>query len=187
MSGVRGIAFVSIKNYLYKRFPEKEIEKMKEIIDIDSYDILTNCNPKLFYPIDSYIKINKCIVKLFGNMDISILKKIGRYTADEAVRGIYRIFFNFGSPQFIIKKASTIYTKYYDEGMLSVVDIDKNSVTLELFGLKSVKNEQMKYVCLLIEGWLERAAEISAGKSAVTIQEKCRYNNDEICKFIIKW
>ena len=119
MSNIKGISFKPIKKYLEKRYDDSEIKKLTDILGSDVSNTLMNSELNKSYPLEHYIKINKAIVKLFGNDSLDILKKNGRYSADEAVRGINKIFFKFGSPEFIMKQASNVFHKYYETGKLA--------------------------------------------------------------------
>lgn len=187
MSKVLGLYFLSIKNYLTKRYSTKEIEKLKNVLNKKEYNILMNLNPKMFYPIQYYINVNKAIVKIFNQEDISLLKKIGRFTADESIRGIYRIFFSFGAPQFIIKRASIVFRKYFDQGNLTIIDCTDNSLTIELNGFEKEISKDIKYICTQIEGWIERTIEITSGREIMINQKKCISNGDTSCLFYCSW
>jgi len=187
MSNVKGLVFSVCRDYLQKRYSKEEILKMRDIIGDAAFDVFLNHTDKMFYPLEYYIKVNQAIVELFGDNDIEIIKKIGRYGADMAVRGIFKMLFSFGSPEFIIKRATLAFDKYFDTASLYVTGANSNTVVLELKGFEEVERDQIKYICKRIEGWIERSLEISSGKEAKTVQKTCMGNGDPTCKFIGKW
>ncbi len=185
---VKGLALISCKNFVEKRFNQPDIEKFIKALDQETVLIYNNIVPNKFYPITTFIKINKAIVDIFNNGNISILKKLGRFCADEAVRGIYRVFFKFGTPQFIIRQAANVFSKYYDKGKLNILYTKNNVAAAELIGFNNIEDISLiKYVCTTIEGWIERSVEICSGKTTNTEHSKCTSKNEGSCIFTCKW
>jgi|GEM_PF-2255569 len=186
MSNVIGHAIISCKNYVDRHFPN-EIEKLKEILDEKTYNTLVNTEGGKYYDINNFININKAISQTFGNNELDIIRDLGRYSATEAVRGVFKAFFKFGSPEFIMKISESVFSKYYDKGKLKLINSTKDSVTGELTGLDIEDKKDVKYICIRVEGWIERSMEISAGKKAKTTQSKCISRGDDSCVFVTEW
>lgn len=185
MSKIKGIALFSIKKYLEKRYSKDDMELLKNEISESAFKTLMESDLQTFYPLDDFIAINKAIVKLFGANDIDILKKMGRSSADEALQSLFKEFFKFGRPDFILKKVSVLYNEYFDEGKMKLLEIDDRQAVVELSDFPM--NNSMKYICTRIEGWLERALEICAGKKATIDHSTCIAKGDNTCRFHCKW
>jgi hypothetical protein len=185
MANVKGLALVACGNYLKEHFSETELNKVRMQIGDARYSMLMDPLVGSMYPMDDFIMINTAIADILGRGNISILREIGRASADEANRGIYRIFFKVGSPQFIIKKAAVIFSKYYDKGNLSVKEMGDTNTTVELVDFDY--KDKTKYICTRVEGWVERTLDITSGKKVTTHQAKCIAHGDSSCIFESTW
>ncbi len=187
MAEVKGHAIISCKNYLTKRFSDKDLLKLKDVLSENNYNILFHAEGEKEYPLNDFIEINKAICKIFSDGNTNILREIGRQSATDAVKGVLKAFFKFGSPQFIMKLATEVFSKYYNTGKLIYVESTKNSVVADLQDFKIDNKEDMEFICKRVEGWIERSIEISAGKGMKTIQTKCMAKGDESCMFYTEW
>ncbi len=138
-----------------------------------------------WYPVkESLIIPMQYISKLFyGGDDVKTARTMGRYSADVALSGVYRFFIQFGSPRYIIEKASRIFATYFQPSELTVLNVEKNSLVLHvtLFPVSAVILEEN------IAGWMERALEKS-GCQNVTIQiTRSIAKGDTIIEYVIRW
>ncbi len=187
MSNVKGHALLACKYYLQKHFKENELLKLRTQLDESKYNLLMNPEPELYYPLNDFVEINLAITKVFSNGNTGIIRDMGRQSATEAVKGAYSSFFKFGNPEHILKICSEVFTKYYDTGKMILKDSTKSSAALELVDFNIEEPSLMDLICTRVEGWIERALEISVGKSMKTNQELCVARGDNSCLFVSAW
>ena len=163
---VKGSAVSSIPEFVKNRFGSKANEWVGKLTT-DSRQIMTNkILSSSWYPLqEAVVEPTSAICDLFYGGDKRGAWESGRFSADHALRGIYKIFVKAGSPQFIIGKASNIFTGYYRPSEIKVAELSPNSTIIRItqFG------EPSEFVENRIAGWMERAMEISGCKS-VNIQ-----------------
>ncbi len=107
--------------------------------------------------------------------------EMGRFSAEEALTGIYKIYVKMGSPKHIIERASRIMSAYFNPSEMKVIRSDKNSVVLHITRFDE-PDEAIEYN---IGGWIERALEIS-GCSNVSVQiPQSLARRDKVTEFVI--
>jgi hypothetical protein len=136
-----------------------------------------------WYPFDQFIELNVAIDRLFGRGDLSLVKMLGRYSADANLTTIYRLFFKLGNPSWILSRALRLYSAHYDTGWAEVSTRGGTSAILRVRGVERPHRAH----CLSLAGWAERSIELSGGKDTRCIEAKCRTNGDDYCQLDITW
>ena len=160
---VKGTAISSIPDFIVKRFGKESLIRWLNTLTETAQKVYEK--PILagnWYPLkEVMIEPTKKMCELFFNGDEKGAREGGRYSAELGLKGVYRIFVKFGSPEFLIRKASAIFTSYYQPSEMKVVaQEDKKAV---------VHITQFLEPSLLVEnriaGWMEKALEISGCKN----------------------
>jgi hypothetical protein len=114
-----------------------------------------------WYPFEHYLELNRAIVKELGHGNMEILHDVGRYSADDALHGIYKLFFKVGSPNIIIKAATSAWNQYFQNGVLSVNIHSAKSLTMMFQNVELLSQEHF----ISVRGWVQRVLELSGGKN----------------------
>lgn len=150
---VKGITASNIKKYI--------IENHK-----DSYDLWLNSLPeesrdiysatilaeKLYPILSAIIYPTEKTGELFFNGDIKkAAYQMGYDSAQKALNSIYRIFLRISSLNFIIKKAKSIYSSFYNAGEVELLDKQAQKLS---FNLSKIPKEE-KLNIIRISGWID--------------------------------
>jgi hypothetical protein len=147
---------------------------IKEKFGLEKYDFWFNTLPEeskkifsdpivqsLWYPLkEAFVIPTQKLCELFYAGELKGAWELGRFSADYALKGVYRLFVKFGSPYFIIKRASKIFSTYYRPSEMKVIESSQNRVIARILKFP----DPSKYVEYRIGGWIERAFEISGAK-----------------------
>lgn len=136
-----------------------------------------------WYPFDYFVQLTQAIDKVFGRGDLSFIPELGRYSAEAALKGIYKVFYKVGSPEFIIKRATRVWSQYYSSGSLTVVTAGPKQVKIVLADFALPLREH----CLSVLGWIQKTLEMSAGHPARVEETQCRLKGDTTCEFTAAW
>jgi hypothetical protein len=85
------------------------------------------------------------------------------------------------TPQVVLADAPRFWPKLHSWGELSV-SVDGTSAQLQLQG-----TPRQPLLCCLVEGSLERIAELAGGIGARARQSQCETQGDPACLFEVKW
>ncbi len=136
-----------------------------------------------WYPFDQFIELNEQVDRVFGSGDLGLVKQMGRYSADANLTTIYRLFFKVGSVHWILGRAVRLWTAHYDAGYFEVMTRGARGAVLRMRGFPTPHRVH----CLAVQGFVERALELSGGKRPIVNEAKCRLRGDEVCQFDAGW
>jgi len=136
------------------------------------------------YPVtDALFAPTETMCSLFYGGDEHGAWESGHYSAGYALNSFYKIFFRFGSPQFIIDRASRVFSTYYPEGELRVVDKSDNRCVLHLVKFR----EFHRVVEQNIAGWMDGALELMGKKDRKVEITRRMTKGDAVTEYVTAW
>ncbi len=182
---IKGSAVKAISLMVKKNYPDRYGEWLNSLPEeskkIFSEPILAN----EWYPLKDAASIpTKQIGKLFFNNDTKKgAWESGRFSAETALTGIYRVFIRAATPSYIINRASKIFVTYYSPTEMEVVDKHDKGVTLHINKFP----EPDRVAENRIAGWIQRALEMNKCKNVkVRITKSLTMHND-YTEYAISW
>ncbi len=181
----KGAAIASIPEFVKTRFGEDGLRSWLRSLPRLSHDVYAfPINLNVWYPLVPIMSVpTRVICDLFYRGDISGASEAGRFSADFALHGIYRIFVKIGSIDSLIKRASVILPTYYRPSSIEVVESQKNRVVLRIvrfYELDAIVERR-------ITGWIQRAVEIAGGVSAETAVTCSLTEGAKYTEILITW
>jgi hypothetical protein len=181
---VKGTGVMALPAFIKSRFPDRFAEWL-EALPADSHQIhrSTIMAFQLYNLHDSLILPTEIMCRLFFGGDEHGAWESGHFSAGFALSGFYKIFFKFGSPQFIIDKASQVFSTYYPEGVLKVAESSAHRCVLHLVKFP----EPYRIVEMNIGGWMDGAFELMGKKERTVEITRCMTKGDPITEFVATW
>jgi hypothetical protein len=181
---VKGSAVSSIPEFVKNRFGSRMNEWIGKMPP-DSRQIMTNkILSSSWYPVREAVVVpTRAICDLFYGGDARGARESGRFSADHALSGIYKLFVKIGSPQFIIGKASNIFTSYYRPSEIKTAELSDKGTIVHITQFA----EPDELVEQRIAGWIERALEISGCKGVKLQILRSLTKNDPVTEISCKW
>lgn len=156
---IKGTAVKATPDFVKANFINRYSEWVKSLPQTSREIIEKPIYATTWYPlIESVIIPTQKVADLFFEGDYNkAAREIGRFSADIALKGIYKIFVRISSPQFVLSRASSIFQTYYQPAEIKVVEsADKKAVLqLEKFHIDE------KLIMERIAGWIEHTLEIT--------------------------
>jgi hypothetical protein len=182
---IKGTAVVAIREYVklnhkdsYNKWldslPEKSVSVFKNPIDSSKW-----------YPIDEggIIPTKKAADMFFKGDYKNGAWEMGRFSAEKALTGIYKIFVKASSPGYIIQRASRVFATYYQPCIMASMKTTDKSTLLRISNM-TVSDAVIEN---RIGGWIEKALTISGAKSTNIKISKSIAKGDEVTEFEISW
>ncbi|MGD2034305.1 MAG: hypothetical protein PVF73_04560 [Bacteroidales bacterium] len=182
---IKGTAVVAIRDYV-KLNHKEEYDKWIDSMPGESSNLFKGAiDSSKWYPLKEggIIPTKKAVDLLFeGNYEKGPWI-MGRFSAEKALTGIYKIFVKASSPGYIVQRASRIFATYYQPCKMEAKKSTDNSTLLEI----SDMTESDPVIENRIGGWIEKALEISgAGKVTFDIPKSIT-RGDDVTQFDIHW
>ncbi len=182
---VKGSVVKSIDNFIAEKYPAR-FEDWKKALSGDAQKIYSNSIfATEWYPIkESIIEPTEQMSDMFYGSSVSTAAwESGRYSADVALQGIYKVFILISTPTYIMKRASKIMASFYQPSKLEVVDSTNKSILIHILDLP-IKSEIIES---RIGGWMERALEICGCKGLAIEKTKSMAAGDQLTAYEIRW
>lgn len=182
---VKGTAVISIRDYVKNKYPSDYV-KWLDSLSTDAKAIYSSSiDSTKWYTVGNGVKEpTEKIGKLFFNGDLKRgALESGRYSAEKALTGIYKIFVMAANPGFIIKRASRVFATYYRPCVMEVVEQSEKRVVARISQITAAST-----IINRIIGWCETGLQISGCQNVmVSATHKLDANNEKIVELDMKW
>ncbi|MFW5875224.1 MAG: hypothetical protein ACOCXM_00675 [Myxococcota bacterium] len=181
---VKGAAVTSRIRYVRERFGESALGRLEQALpDKDRAYIEGRVLSSQWVPYELFIDLIVQTDALFGRGDLGLCRDMARFSAEVNLKTVYRIFFRFGTPAFILKRAARLWDMHYDSGRLDVHDDAPGHTRLLIEGFAQPHRAH----CLSVLGWAERSAELSGARVRRAEETRCRTRGDPVCELVLDW
>lgn len=180
---VKGAAVVATLQFLKDRFGDEALRETLASLDAPDREALETALVSAWYPLPLLLRLMRQAEARFGSRLPGLYREMGRASADYGLTTVYKIFFKIGSPQFIISRASRVFSSYYRQGRLDVPESGPGFANAEL---RDFKDGSPEY-CERIFGWMARTLELCGARELRTSHVTCVHRGDALCRFEGTW
>jgi hypothetical protein len=123
----------------------------------------------VWYPFDLFLDLTVTIDRVLGKGDLQLVYEMGKFSCEQNLTGIYRVFFRFGNLNFLLDRAAKAWRSQYDFGLMTVTrDPDnKQRAVLELADVP----RPHRAIYNAVWGWGIKAAELSGSEIIDFVEE----------------
>lgn len=118
---VKGVAIRGILSGVDRLCPPGTVDKMLGLLPPELANKVKHQGfvSAGWYPLSDYRAILDAVMQASGG-GIDIIRQISRQATRDDFRGIYRLLTFVLSPEFVIKRAGGVFSRYYDTGTLTI-------------------------------------------------------------------
>jgi hypothetical protein len=182
---IKGSAVKATPDFVKEKFGSRYSEWVKSLPDSSRNIIEQPIYATTWYSLtDSVIIPTQKVADLFfGGNNVKAANEIGRYSAEVALKGVYKIFVRVSSPQFVLSRASSIFGTYYQPSDIKVIEsLDKKAI-LQL--TKFHPNDRL--IMNRIAGWIEKTLEITLKSPLKVDVENHIDGSNLVSKITVMW
>ena len=180
---VRGSVIRSIDEFVKVKHSQK-YQEWRSSLPQSASKLYDEASPSDWYPVaDGVVTPTELLCRMFYNDPKLGAWESGRFSAEVALSGIYKVFVLISTPGFMLKRASRVIATFYDPTDLQVIDSSDKSMTLECTQLPA-KSDLVEY---RISGWIEKALEICGCKNLSVQIMKSLARGDNAFTVNIRW
>jgi len=184
MAQVKGTAVLASLRYVRERFGDGALARVIEALpDADRAAFGHGALASSWYGMDGLLRFMQEAEKQLRTQEPDVVRQMGRASCDYGVTTVYKIFFKVGSPEFIITRATRVFSNYYDTGELRIVESGPRRVVGELAGFEGGAPQ----FCDRIFGWMQRTLELAGAKNLRSAHSACVHRGDPVCRFEGRW
>jgi hypothetical protein len=182
---VKGPAIAVLPLFIKERFGKNGLDEWLGAISPQAKKVYTaQILPSEWYPIEeTYLEPTKVLCDLFYGGDPAGAREIGAYSADYALKGVYKAFVKMTSVKFFVSRTASILQTYYKPCTAQVVLSEPKRAALQMH----VFPKPSLYAEMRIAGWTQRAFEIHGCKNPKVEVTKSLAKGDPYAEFYGTW
>lgn len=189
MAHVKGSRIIPRLKYLDKNDPGGIREKILSELEPELADkIRKGIIAGQWYPVSGYVQLHRLLDKYLGRGDGQLCRKLGRISAQEAFNGLYKMFFKFGSAEFVMTSAPLTWRQLYDSGSLRIQnesadegDYRQYRMIIEEFDCPAEE------IWNVLAGWVEGTLEMTGAKDIKVAVAARRVAPNSLCEIEAAW
>ena len=182
-SQMKGSAFTARFEYLRTRHEKLWPDYLEQLAPETRELATTRLLKNAWYPFDAFADLNVVADRVIGNGDLALVKQLGKYAAEANLPTLYKLFYVVGSPEYIVRKAATLWSVHHTTGRSELITHQQNYVEYQLHDFA----QPHRVLCKSLEGFIERSLELT-GVTQISIREKqCAAAGAPYCSFHGRW
>jgi hypothetical protein len=136
-----------------------------------------------WYPFDLFIDLTETIDRVLGKGDGALYRQVAAQTAEDDLSTVYKVFFRFLQPMFIVQKAAQLWSSYYNSGKLLATSPEKSAIEIEIQGFETPRWTH----CESVLGWAQRSIQLTGVKDVRGQHLECRGKGAARCRIKVTW
>jgi hypothetical protein len=143
-----------------------------------------------WYETELLVELTARVDREFGKGDLALARAVGKHVAFQDVNRFFKWLMRLGGPGTLFSRASAVWNNYYDDGRYVLESVGDGRASIRIEGSSSAS----AIVCKRMEGWIERALEITLGpEKQPAIREEAHLRHDlavcaqPFCRFVADW
>jgi hypothetical protein len=156
---IKGTALRTTRDFVKARFPEL-YDKWLDSLTPDSKKLFSStldATAWYAYKEGYAVPIQKIIEVCFKGDTKTGGDQIGSWSAEISLKGFYKVFLLIASPQFLLQRASKIFTTFYEPSEIEASIMGSNDAILRIVKFDDI-TESIEY---RIAGWTRKALEMA--------------------------
>ncbi len=115
------------------------------------------------------------------------MRKVARFIADRDLNSVYKMVLRLGSPEFLVKRTNSLWSRYFSKGEMQAFEVGDASWRIVL-AAPSAKDSAPGYftcgpgVC----AWIEHGLRLTGAHASVE-HVRCRLEEGVSCEYRVKW
>jgi hypothetical protein len=182
---VKGTSLKATALFIKKKFGNDGYSRWLDSLSDETREIFSDTIlSTTWYPMErGFIEPHQAAVDVFYGGDRMGVWKMGRHAAEFGLQGVYKMFVRLGSPNFLLKKTTRVFSTYYEPGEAIISDSGKDHATMKIINFP----EKSGLVEIRIAGWVERAMEISGCSEVLVTIPHSVSKGDEFTEIVANW
>jgi hypothetical protein len=182
---VKGTAIKTTRDFIKTKFPEKYDAWFNTLPAGSKALYETALDATGWYPLnDAYIvPIHKVVEMFYNNDDRAGGEELGKYSAEIALKGFYKVFLLVASPTFLIQRASKIFTTFYQPSKIEVEVVNSDTAILKILQFEGI-DTALEY---RIAGWILKALELANCREPAYVIKSSLAKGDKETDILFNW
>ncbi len=179
---IKGTSIIDAVEAARKREGEQRLSQIIASLQPQLRQVFENgMVPTGYYSLDAFVAFLEAGLRLGGD-DERILIKRTEAVVERQLTGLYRVFIKLGSPEFVIRRLTTIHPTYFT-GIGITIELERGDARIRYTGFRK-QHRLMEYVII---GFYQKALQI-CGARGVRVQMSVPMADEaRFCELQVTW
>ena len=157
----KGVNFLYAKKYIEERYGQETRDRIMKALPHETKDVWSGILlVGKEYPFAAFKGMMAALSAELKTAKEQEIAGIYEYIADHSLNKLYKIFFSFTQPSFVIKNYPKLWNMFFNAGTVEVPVAEKGHAVVK-FLLPEIFNDWLPPACL---GYSKKAVEMAGGK-----------------------
>ena len=139
----------------------------------------------VWYPVGLWNRLMQALLTARG---APVITSLSRHIAAEDVNFLFKMLLKMGSPEFLLRRTESIWSRYFDTGQFLATELEVHHWRLTLDAAKSEEDAPCSIVCTYgVTGWVSEAMALTGAQSSRLVHTRCRFHGAEVCEWSVHW
>jgi hypothetical protein len=116
------------------------------------------------------------------------LRDIATRVAENDLHTLFKLTLRLASPEAILRRSSWLWTRYFDRGVVSILDESARDWRLRLEAPTDDRDGPIEPVCKYgVPAWLGHALKLTGVPKPNVEHLKCRFSFSRWCEYRVRW
>jgi hypothetical protein len=116
------------------------------------------------------------------------MRMLSAYIADSDLGSVYKKVLRLGSPDFLLRRTDSLWSRYFDVGKLTPTEVAPRHWRLKLEMVMGDDLAPNHYFCGPgCPAWIEMGLKLTGATAASVRHIECRMQNGTSCTYVVNW
>ena len=192
---MRGASLLGTLDYARRTFGEDGLARVLARVSPETRQIIGDPrSPAIltqgWYHCQVVSDLTRAVDEACGQGDLALARAAGKHVAFEDMNRFFKWLLRLSSPSTLFTRAASVWNNYHSAGRYVVESLEDRRARLRIDDWDSAD----PVICKRVEGWIERALELTLGSSArPNIHEEAHLAQDpavtphRFCRYLAEW
>jgi hypothetical protein len=195
MANMRGASLLGTLDYARRHFGEDGLQRALAAAAPETRQVIGDpARPAIltqgWYDYRLVSDLTRAVDRTCGTGDLSLARAAGKHVAFEDVNRFFKWLLRLTSPATLFSRAASAWNNYHSAGRYVVHALEDRRAVIRVEDWDSAE----PVICKRVEGWIERALELTVGKDAhPLVREEAHLVRDasvsphQYCLYVAEW
>ncbi|HPR64163.1 MAG TPA: 4-vinyl reductase [Thermoanaerobaculia bacterium] len=184
MGKIKGVGYKVEQQFVRDRYGEEVLQKILTTMTEEDRKALAGIIlVSNWYPQGPLERFRQAVAAHFEDRNLAVIEEMGKFSAQYALTGIYRVFLAIVSPAYVIKKVGHLYQKYFDNGKAYAIEHGPKDMRVVIEDWE----DSSPTLCAMMKGYFEKALELAGARNVTISKISCVHRGDPKCEFRGTW
>lgn len=188
MSQAKGSILLYFRDYVIREHGERALDRVIKQLDEQDRTLLSGFLIRGgWYPVGTWNRALMAYLPTYYRDPDDGMRALAEYIAHEDLSTVYRMALKLGSPEFLMKRTGSLWSRYFDAGTLTAEEVKQRHWKLQLDAPSGIDEAPHFFTCGPgVCAWIVQGMRLT-GVNGMVEHVRCRLSAAERCEYSARW